>query len=236
MAASIVGVLGASPLHAQGRPFGGGAGIDTIAYLLARTERGYELRYWNVGGPMVRKSIPGDWLATDGEPGAGPFEAGVTAFALDAHRVGLHLMAYRISTEGTSATALGRDAVLVLDRNTDALAPLAPPFGVTRGRTHAAGCWQAWDVTILVGDVNRDGIRDIGVIRRRLSCDIPEAGVPSLPSYREAPVHWWVSGGGAWAESDAYDGRLPPGYLRVPARALHKSPVDWVLERLRGRP
>ncbi|MEZ4413893.1 MAG: hypothetical protein R2910_12970 [Gemmatimonadales bacterium] len=204
--------------------------VDTVMFSLTQGSTRAEIGYWDVGGPQRRARLGTAILQDPDDDGvAGTFDTRVSAVAVDRDRVLLHLQSYEIMGEGSAAGAVGRDVFLVLSLATGRITRLDAGPALTHGRNRGAGCWTAWDTSYRVADVNGDGVRDLGVIRRELTCTPPDDEAVSPPTCRVHPVEWWVSSGnGGWTRQPAFDGMLPSDLLVLPSH-LTVQPVDFVL-------
>ncbi len=204
--------------------------VDTVMFSLTQDSAQIDIDYWDVGGPHRRAHLGAAMLQDPDDDGAAmTFDTRINAVAVDRDHVLLHLQSYEIMGEGSAAGAIGREVFLVLSLPTRSLTRFHAEPPLSRGRNRGAGCWTAWDVSYRVADVNGDGVRDLGVIRRTLSCTPREDEAVSLQACRVDPVRWWVSSGMVdWTPQPAFDGLQPSGQLVLPSH-LTVQPVDFVL-------
>ena len=94
------------------------------------------------------------------------------------------------------------------------------------------GCFSATFHFFVIGDINRDGLIDIGVVKEELRCvwieNMPDR---SGPFYEQLPIQWYVYMGTHWKYEPGLDGKYPSkGHLKLPLINLAKSPIDFIKE------
>jgi hypothetical protein len=167
------------------------------------------------------------------------FDEAGTAFAIGDGRVGLHFSSYSISDEGSAGAAAGRDVFLVWDPEAFELVGSPLELGITKDRHRVMGCWHASYHTFLVGDVDRDGLSDVGAIAERIWCEERVDGdldVVTGPFHVVEPVRWHLLRDSAWSYDSTFDDYLPVEYRELPLIGLVQTPVEFVkaLQRTDG--
>jgi hypothetical protein len=192
--------------------------------------------------------IPRDWLVPpkeekeeeDNYVSSFHYDSQVTSFAIGNGQIGLHLSSYAVNDEGSAAAAAGRDVFLIYDpRKSVALKGLMH-LGISKERVRAGGCPTAKAAHFLVGDINGDGLTDLGVVWEELKCGV-EDDVSPRPLYTQAPIRWYVFQPGShppgrpgWHLARAYSGKFPKHYAELPLIGMTMSPVDYFAFRLWG--
>jgi hypothetical protein len=231
-------ILNAAPVAAQ--PNDSPLTIDTVEFKLSQNQHGYSLQY----GKNKRIVIPREWLIPpdeiqeDGQCYVSSFnyDEPVTSFKIGDGRVGLHLSSYKIQKEGSARAAAGRDVFLVFDPNGMKLYPGGLKLGITKSRVRVMGCFSATFHSFIIGDINRDGLTDIGVVKEEMICERvydEEKETDSMlrPYYEKFPIRWYVYMVAQWKYEPAFDGKYPDReFSRLPLINLAKSPVDFLKE------
>lgn len=215
------------------------AGFDTDGFELAQEAGGYFL----VRSDGDRMPIPTAWLEPPGVRvseeesvvGSLRFAPEVTAFAIGAGRLGLHLASYEIQESGSLQAASGRDVFLIFDPEAGTLIPSGPHLGVSRGRARVEGCFGARFHHVSVGDVDCDRYLDLAVVREEVECSFADDQGPARQVYTRGPMRWHRQRAEGWVEDARFEGRLPcAGLVDLPLLALGRTPVDFVLGLRRG--
>jgi hypothetical protein len=220
--------------------------FDVRTFTLEHEGNGYSLHSDNVG--KVR--VPSDWLRPPEEarPQAEPYVSSfnhynrqVTAFSLGDGRVGLHLSSYEIQNGETAQAAVGRDVFLLFDPKSGSLRHSGLRLGITKARARVDGRVSATAHTFFIGDVDGDGLMDLGVVKEEIiwkkrpkgGRDEQALGSLAGPSYLQHPIRWYVLAVDHWSHQPQYDGKYPSGdYQKLPLIGLVKSPVDFVDEAI----
>ena len=213
--------------------------VDVINFKIFRNQHDYSLQY----GKNVQLVIPLEWLIPPDEieedeqcyVSSFHYDKSVTSFKIGDGRIGLHLSSYKIQKEGSAQSAAGRDVFLVFEPERIKLHPGGLKLGVTKSRVRVGGCFSATFHFFVIGDINRDGLIDIGVTKEELKCewvyDEEKDGI-SGPFYEQLPICWYVYMGAHWKYEPGFDGKYPSkGHLRLPLIDLAKSPIDFVRKR-----
>jgi len=171
--------------------------VDVIKFKLFRNQHDYSLQY----GKNERLVIPMEWLIPADEVeedeqcyvSSFHYDEPVTSFKIGDGRIGLHLSSYKIQKEGSAQSAAGRDVFLVFDPERMKLYPGVLKLGVTKSRVRVMGCFSATFHFFVIGDINRDGLIDIGVVKEELRCVWIE-NMPDIsgPFYEQLPIQWYV--------------------------------------------
>ena len=155
----------------------------------------------------------------------------VTAFPIGNGRVGLHLSSYKIQEEGSAQAAAGRDVFLVFDPRSSTLMPGGIERGVTKQRVRSQGCFAASDERYFLGDMDGDGLADIGVVKEEIQCvEKTDGDVDRVlgPFYKQYPVTWYVFKENAWKLDPQFSGKFAEHYEELPWVGIDRSPVDYV--------
>jgi len=252
LALAIVCVLSelasASPVERRGEP----ARFELVH---ATGEYSLEIRR---GETTRRVPVPAEWLtsprAVDEEliVDGLPFQDAVDAFPIGDGRTGLHLASYEIQEAGSTMAAAGRDVFLVYDPDDGTLTRGGPALGMSQGRARYMGCIEADQHRFWIGDVNGDGLVDIGESHESIGCisgsvcsesdeepsEEPGALAPSRIVHHRGPIRWHLFTGDGWTDSgdERFEGHLPPDMRALPLLAVEKGPVDFVWDVLVDRP
>ena len=114
-------------------------------------------------------TIPRIWLIPSEDDEAGyvssfNYDNEVNAFEIGNGNMGLHLSSYEIQREGSAQAAAGRDAFMVYDVKDHAVFPGIVDLGITKERVRSMGLY-ARNTRFLLADINKDGFKDIGIIK-----------------------------------------------------------------------
>jgi hypothetical protein len=214
--------------------------VDVNNFKLLRDQHGFGLQ----AGNNKQLAIPSQWLIPpdeveeDDESYVSSFhyDEPVTSFKIGDGRVGLHLSSYAIQKEGSARAAAGRDVFLVFDPNSMKLYPGDLKLGITKSRVRVMGCFSATFHSFIIGDINQDGLTDIGVVKEEMNCEPvydEKKEIDSMlkPYYEKFPIRWYVYMVTQWKYEPAFDGKYPDReYYRLPLINLAKSPVDFLKE------
>jgi len=201
--------------------------------------RGSFFLHFVENGKSRQVVVPRDWLIPpqaekDEESSyvtSFSFAKEVSAFPIGDGRVGLHLSSYRIQEQGSAQAAAGRDVFLVFDPRSSRLLPGGIERGVTKQRLRSQGCFAASAERYFLGDVDGDGLPDIGVVKEELQCvEKTDAEVDTMlgPFYKKYPVTWYVFKENTWKLDAQFSGKFPEHYEELPWVGIERSPVDYV--------
>ena len=211
--------------------------IDTTSFMLLHGKHGFSLQY-DQGKPL---QVPQEWLVpldevqrdTQSYVSSFNYDELVTAFPIGKSWIGLHLSSYEIQTEGAAQAAAGRDVFLVFNQKERRLYRGELVSGITKGRVRFMGCPFATFLRFTIGDINKDRLTDIGIVREEIKCEETyderkDVDVMTGPFYEKRPINWYVFVRDHWAYEPDYNGKYPQGYRELPLIGLEKSPVDIV--------
>ena len=184
--------------------------------------------------------VPREWFITpreeseeeDSIASSFNFQEQVTSFPIGKGQIGIHLSSFDASSEGSSQAAAGRDLFLIYDSQSSDSLKGHLDFGITKTRARHIGCFLASTSHFLLGDINQDGMTDIGQIREELKCeeyyDVKE-DVDAIqgPFYEQHPVRWYVFQGRRWMLDGRYDGKFPEQYSGLPLIGIQMSTLDF---------
>lgn len=173
------------------------------------------------------------------------FDEAVTAFPIGDGRLGLHVSSYEIQKEGSAGAATGRDVFLVFDPQVKRLHPGGLLVGITKERARYMGLFIAVAHRFLLGDINDDGLMDIGVIREEIKPIGPNRDIPSRVEYKKDGIRWFVCTEGPrvsygrrdhWKYDPALDSKRPATEMvELPLIGITKTPVAFVEELSGGK-
>ena len=200
--------------------------VDRRRFALAASDSGFILLEGDAS-----LTVPVQWLVpiedNDEQAIVSPdrFSETVIAFPVGDGLVGLHLSSYAIQSEGSAQAAAGRDAFLLLDERDRSLSDGQMMLGVSKLRVRSMGCWTALMHRFLVGDVDGNGLTDLGVLREEVNCLGTDYDVETPRGY---PLKWHVFTGLDWEYRPEFDDELPRGALALPLIDLETTPVEFV--------
>ncbi|MEN6320400.1 MAG: hypothetical protein ABFD82_16815 [Syntrophaceae bacterium] len=162
----------------------------------------------------------------------------VTSFRIDKDFVGLHLSSWDSMPPGSGSAmaGVGRDIFLVYGTKTRHIHPGILNLGITKARARLMGCFGATFHSFIIGDVNNDGLTDIGVKQERIWCEeesVESRKIYSMngPYYKEYPIEWYIFRGHKWIRAPEFNGVQPKMLSqKMPLTGLTKSPIDFVRE------
>lgn len=183
--------------------------------------------------------VPKEWLISSEDEAAAEesyispnkFDRHVASFAVGDGRLGLHLSSFDAMREGSAQAAAGRDVFLLYDPKESKLSRGLLDLGITKERGRVMGCFSAKATHFLTGDINEDGLTDLGVVREELKCEERDDFMHG-PFYEQAPVAWCVLGQNGWQLDEAYSGQLPRRYSQLALIGISLTPIDYVAYRL----
>jgi hypothetical protein len=160
----------------------------------------------------------------------------VTGFPINRKLLGLHLSSwdYMPLGSGSAMAASGRDIFLIYNRATHKLMPGILDLGITKERVRSMGCFFASFNEFYLGDVNNDGLTDIGVTLEKIWCEEVsdedrQMNFMSGPYYKKNPIEWYILRGLRWERAPQYEGIRPKkAIMKLPMIGLIESPVEFV--------
>ena len=215
--------------------------------------------------------IPNDWLypAGDVEKEKNSYVSSfnylkpVTSFVIDGRTersklIGIHISSwdYMPPGSGSAMAASGRDIFLIYNNSTHKLSPGILDLGITKDRVRSMGCFFAIFNNFYLGDINNDGLTDIGIQKEKIWCDEVtdeqrQIDFMTGPYYKKLPIQWYAFKENTWKRLPLYD--IDPGKFRtdkggyfklhpytqpdvkLPMIGMKKSPVEFVREIYKGK-
>jgi len=214
--------------------------VDVNNFQLFRDQHNYSLQY----GKDERLIIPLEWLIPPDEVqeddqsyvSSFNYDKDVTSFQIGDGRIGLHLSSYKIQEGGSANAAAGRDVFLVFDPINKKLHRGGLKLGITKSRVRSMGCPFAEFSFFVIGDINHDGLIDIGATKEEVRCEWmydEEKDIDNIfgPFYEKHPIHWYIYVDAHWKYESSFKGQYPhTKYLKLPLINLAKSPIDFIRE------
>ena len=214
--------------------------VDVNNFELFRDQHNFSLQY----GKDERLIIPLEWLIPPDEVqeddqsyvSSFNYDKSVTSFQIGDGRIGLHLSSYKIQEGGSANAAAGRDVFIVFDPINKKLHNGGFTLGITKSRVRSMGCPFAEFYFFAIGDINHDGLIDIGATKEEVRCDWmydEEKDIDKIfgPFYEKHPIQWYIYSDVHWKHQSKFNGRYPQTkYLELPLINLVKSPVDFIRE------
>jgi hypothetical protein len=214
--------------------------VDANHFELFGDQHNYSLQY----GKDERLIIPLEWLIPPDEVqeddqsyvSSFDYDKHVTSFQIGDGRIGLHLSSYKIQEGGSANAAAGRDVFLVFDPINTNLYRGGLKLGITKSRVRSMGCPFATFYFFVIGDINHDGLIDIGATKEEVWCEWrydEEKDIDKLfgPFYEKRPIQWYIYSDAHWKYEPSFKGQYPhTNYLTLPLINLAKSPVDFIRE------
>lgn len=212
--------------------------FSTDQFQLITRPRGFLLQFVS-NGKTKQVAIPRDWLIPPQEEkeeeegtyvSSFNYDTQVQSFPIGNGRIGLHLSSYDFAREGTSHAAAGRDVFLVFDPMSVKIFQGGLRSGITKGRVRAEGCLSAAVEHYFTGDINGDGLTDIGVLREEFQCieGAGRYGNVAGPFYKENPVAWYLFKNDGWKIEPSFLGKVPEQLQELPLIGIGRSPADVV--------
>ena len=212
--------------------------ISTDKFTLRTGPRSFALQFVS-NGKTKRVAIPREWLIPpqeekDEEEGAYVssfnYDTQVQSFPIGNGRIGLHLSSYDFAREGTSHAAAGRDVFLVFDPMSLKIFQAGLRSGITKGRVRAEGCLSAAVEHFFIGDIDGDGLIDIGVLREEFQCIMGAGRYGNIagPFYKLNPVAWYLFKNDGWKLEPSFLGKVTGPLQELPLIAIGRSPADVV--------
>jgi hypothetical protein len=125
--------------------------------------------------------------------------------------------------------AAGRDVFLLYNPAAGTLREGHLDLGVTKGRARDEGCFNARMAHFWIGDIDGDGLTDIGVVDEEIRCpdgrDRYEGEV-----YEQHFVRWYRYTQSGWKLDP--DANMPDRYAELPLIGIELSPVDFVVKMI----
>jgi|CXWL01.1.fsa_nt_gi hypothetical protein len=185
--------------------------------------------------------IPRKWLIPQAEEqdaegvpvNSFAYEPTVTAFPIGNRQLGLHISSYDAMVQGSLQAAAGRDAFLIYDPGTKQVRPGLVTLGVTKDRGRFLGCMSARTTHFVVGDIDRDGLTDIGIVKEQIVCEEYPSQERDVepgrqPRYRQDKIQWFVFDRDQWRLRPQYEGVFLDQAVELPLIGMNFSPVDFV--------
>jgi hypothetical protein len=213
--------------------------ISTAQFKLLTRPRDFLLQFIS-GGKTKQIAIPRDWLVPPEEEKneesnyvtSFDYDKEVSSFPIGNGRTGLHISSYAIQEEGSAQAAAGRDVFLIFDPKSLAVFRGGIERGVTKERVRSQGCFAASAESYFLGDVDGDGLTDIGVVKEELQCvqskKRQDVDLIVGPFYNQDPVAWYVFRESAWKLEPSFSGKFPEHYQELLFTGIDKNPVDYV--------
>ena len=205
---------------------------DTTRFRLLRDEHGFSLQY----DQKMPIQVPQEWLIpldevprdTQSYISSFDYDEHITAFPVGKSWTGLHLSSYAIQEEGAAQAAAGRDLFLVLNQKDKRLHLGGLDLGISKERVRFMGCPFATFLRFIIGNINKDCLTDIGIIREEIKCEErydekKEVDVLTDPFYEEGLIKWYVFVRDHWAHKPDYNGKYPQDYTELPLIGLEKA-------------
>ena len=217
--------------------------VDTEHFKLLSDQEEFVIEF-NLAHHHQRIPIPREWLIPSeelpndegGYVSSFSYDKDITAFKIDRGLLGLHISSYSIQKQGSAGAAAGRDVFLVYNCLEDVLTPGLIHLGITKARYRTMGKAYALYCKLLISDINQDGKKDIGIIRKELVCQglhgqDMDAHASKDNSIQHFPIRWHVFQEDPWVCDMNFDGKLIQSRFReLPLIGLVKNPVDFVKE------
>jgi hypothetical protein len=211
--------------------------VSTEQFELLTLPQGFALQF-SSNGKTTQVAIPRDWLVPPQEEKeekdwyVSPFhyDKVISSFPIGNGQMGLHLSSYEVQKEGSADGALGKDVFLIFDPASLNISRGGIERGMTKGHVRDEGCFRAKDERYFLGDVDADGVTDIGVVTEELECFrfFTQDQFMEGPSYEREPVVWYVFRNNAWKLDASLSGNFPKHYQELPLIGMEKTPVDYV--------
>ncbi len=213
--------------------------FSTGQFKLLTRPRDFILQFVS-NGKVKQAGIPRDWLIPpQGEKdeelnyvSSFHYDQEVSSFPIGNGRTGLHISSYAIQEEGSAQAAAGRDVFLTFDPGSSRIFRGGIARGVTKERVRSQGCFAASAESYFLGDVNGDGLTDIGVVKEELQCvqskKREDVDLIVGPFYKQDPVVWYVFKGNSWKLEPSFSGKFPEHNQELPFIGIEESPVDYV--------
>ena len=208
--------------------------MQTAQYRLLRRARQFSLKVLQERGTKEVR-IPREWLVPEKEEAEEESDSFVSSFNYDPQvqsiavgdgRVGLHISSYAFLVGGSAQAAAGRDVFLIFNPKTLELREGGIRRGITKARVRDRGCFAAKSERYLIGDIDGDGLTDVGVVVGELQCIEKSDGWLAGPFYKESPVTWYVLHANGWMPDPHYDGQAPTPHYDLPLIGMACGPLD----------
>ena len=154
------------------------------------------------------------------------YDPQVQSFAIGDGRIGLHVSSYESGDEGSAMAAAGRDVFFIFNPKTLELHEGGIRRGITKARARDRGCFAAKSERYLIGDIDGDGLTDVGVVVGELQCIEKSDGWLAGPFYKPFPVVWYVLHQNLWARNSHYDGQMPAHHEELSLIGMACSMLD----------
>jgi hypothetical protein len=167
----------------------------------------------------------------------------VTTFQIGKELVGLHLSSWDYMPPGTGSAmaAAGRDIFLVYNKKTHQISPGILEHHITKNRVRWMGCFYSTFHNFIIGDINNDGLIDIGVTLEKIWCEEKsdeeqQIDLISGPYYKKYPIEWYIFKGNTWEKAPLYNETWPKkAIMELPMIGLTKSPVEFGQEMYKDK-
>jgi len=203
-------------------------------FKLLQRRRSFSLEF-TFRGVTKTIAIPRQWLVpareeaeedSDAFVSSFSYSPEVQSFAIGDGRIGLHISSYAVQVGGSAQATAGRDVFLIFDPKTLELHEGGIRHGITKGRVRDRGCFVAKSERYLIGDIDRDGLTDVGVLAEELQCIEKSDGFLEGPFYKESPVIWYVLRANGWNLDAHYDGQAPAQTRKLALIGMVNGPLD----------
>lgn len=221
--------------------------IETLRYKFSESNENLFL----IPPDGKRIPIPREWLYPsedleedeDAYVSSFRYSEQVTTFFIAKELVGIHFSSWDDMpvSSGSAMAGAGRDVFLIYHTKLQRIHKGIVDLGITKERVRSMGCFFATFHEFLVGDVNNDGLTDIGVVLEEIGCEEDlikqqQTGLKFEPYYKKHPIQWYVFKKNTWEKSARYRGVQPKKTIRkLPLIGLIKSPTDFIREVYRNK-
>jgi len=241
--------------------------VDTLRFKISKSENTTFLFITD----KRKIEIPKEWLypARDVEKDKDSYVSSfnylkpVTSFVIDSQNASSNLIGIHISSwdsmppgSGSAMAASGRDIFLIYNSSTHKLLSGIIDLGITKERVRSMGCFFAIFNNFYLGDVNNDGLTDIGIQQEKIWCDEKTDEQQQIdfmtgPYYKKLPIQWYAFEENTWKKLPLYN--IDPGAFRtdkggafkprhydkpivkLPMISITKSPIELVREIYKGK-
>lgn len=243
--------------------------VDTLRFRISKTG---ETTFLHIADEK-KTEIPKDWLypAGDVEKDKNSYVNSfnylepVTSFVIvidgrtaKSKLIGIHISSWDCMPPGSGSAmaASGRDIFLIYNSATHKLLPGILDLGITKDRVRSIGCFFANFNSFYLGDVNGDGLTDLGIQQEKIWCDEETDEQHQIDFmaghyYKKLPIRWYAFQENTWKRLPIYD--TDPGIFRtdqggyfklhhyekpdvkLPMIGMTKSPIEFAREIYKGK-